>query len=90
MTYAFQLTEPCTKIVKIKNCLEGFAHIAAGACPASLGSNCARGALSRSASAAGTVLVQAFTEKKITAGISGYLHQDFRELEILNTITKRA
>ena len=47
-------------------------------------------ALSRSASAAGTVLIQAFTEKKITGGISGYLRQEFRELEILNTITKRA
>jgi Helitron helicase-like domain at N-terminus/PIF1-like helicase len=47
-------------------------------------------ALSRSASAAGTVLVQGFAEKKITGGISGYLRQEFRELEILNTITKRA
>ena len=47
-------------------------------------------ALSRSASAAGTVLVQAFAEKKITSGISGYLRQEFRELEILNTVTKRA
>jgi len=47
-------------------------------------------ALSWSASAAGTVLVQAFMDKKITSGISGYLRQEFRELEILNTITKRA
>lgn len=47
-------------------------------------------ALSRSASAAGTLLVQAFVDKKITSGISGYLRQEFRELEILNTITKRA
>ncbi|KIM40837.1 hypothetical protein M413DRAFT_72469 [Hebeloma cylindrosporum] len=47
-------------------------------------------ALSRSASAAGTMLVQAFSAKKITGGISGYLRQEFRELEILNTITKKA
>lgn len=47
-------------------------------------------ALSRSASAAGTVLVQSFDEKKITGGVSGHLQQEFRELEILNTITKKA
>ncbi len=47
-------------------------------------------ALSWSASAAGTVLVQTFVDKKISSGISGYLRQEFRELEILNTITKKA
>ena len=47
-------------------------------------------ALSRSASAAGTVLVQPFSDKKITCGISGHLRQEFRELEMLNTITKKA
>ena len=47
-------------------------------------------ALSRSSSAAGTLLVQPFSDKKITGGISGYLRQEFRELEILNTITIKA
>jgi hypothetical protein len=47
-------------------------------------------AFSRSSSAAGTVLVQSFSDKKITGGISGYLRQEFRELEILNTITRKA
>ena len=47
-------------------------------------------ALSRSSSAVGTLLVQPFSDKKITGGISGYLRQEFRELEILNTITIKA
>ena len=47
-------------------------------------------ALSRSSSAAGTLLVQPFSDKKIMGGISGYLRQEFRELEILNTITMKA
>ena len=44
--------------------------------------------LSRSASAAGTIIIQGFDERKITGGASGYLRQEFRELEILNEITK--
>src|SRR6266852_6818282 len=45
-------------------------------------------ALSRSATAAGTVIVQSFSTAPITGGASGYLRQEFRELEILNDITK--
>ncbi|KAF8224381.1 hypothetical protein L208DRAFT_1311889 [Tricholoma matsutake] len=44
-------------------------------------------ALSRSASAAGTVILQGFDAKKITGGASGALHQEFRELELLDNIT---
>ena len=44
--------------------------------------------LSRSASAEGTVLVQGFSEAKITGGISGWLRQEFRELNILDEVTK--
>lgn len=45
-------------------------------------------ALSRSASADGTIILQGFDERKIQGGITGYLRQEFRELEILNEITK--
>ncbi|KAF8227740.1 hypothetical protein L208DRAFT_1074166, partial [Tricholoma matsutake] len=44
-------------------------------------------ALSRSASAAGTVILQGFDAKKITGGASGALHQEFGELELLDNIT---
>jgi len=44
--------------------------------------------LSRSASAAGTIIVQGFDAKVVTGGVSGYLRQEFRELEILDEITK--
>ncbi|TFK53320.1 hypothetical protein OE88DRAFT_1711381 [Heliocybe sulcata] len=43
--------------------------------------------LSRSASADGTISVQGFDPKKIMGGASGYLRQEFRELEILDHIT---
>ena len=45
-------------------------------------------ALSRSSSADGTVILQGFDAKKIQGGITGYLRQEFRELEILDEITK--
>jgi hypothetical protein len=45
-------------------------------------------ALSRSSSAAGTVLIQTFNERKITGGISGWLRQEFRELNILDEVTR--
>jgi DNA-directed RNA polymerase subunit M/transcription elongation factor TFIIS len=45
-------------------------------------------ALSRSASAAGTIILQGFDPSKITRGCSGYLRQEFRELEILDDITR--
>ena len=44
-------------------------------------------ALSRSASATGTLIVQGFDARKITGGCSGALRQEFRELEILDSIT---
>lgn len=44
--------------------------------------------LSRSASADGTIIVQGFDPKMITGGASGYLRQEFRELELLDEITK--
>ncbi|KAJ6522021.1 hypothetical protein B0H19DRAFT_901105, partial [Mycena capillaripes] len=45
-------------------------------------------ALSRGFIAAGTVIIQGFDHKKITSGMSGYLRQELRELEILDEITK--
>jgi hypothetical protein len=45
-------------------------------------------ALSRSSSAAGTVLIQQFAEHKITGGISGWLRQEFRELNVLDEVTR--
>ncbi|KAJ7696999.1 hypothetical protein B0H17DRAFT_864523, partial [Mycena rosella] len=44
-------------------------------------------ALSRSSTSDGTVILQGMQESKITRGISGYLRQEFRELELLNEIT---
>jgi hypothetical protein len=45
-------------------------------------------ALSRSATSERTVIVQGFDNCKITRGASGYLRQEFRELELLDEITK--
>jgi hypothetical protein len=45
-------------------------------------------ALSRSSSAAGTLLIQNFSPHKITGGISGWLRQEFRELNILDEVTR--
>ena len=44
-------------------------------------------ALSRSYSAAGTLILQGFDPKKITGGASGDLRQEFRELDLLDDIT---
>jgi hypothetical protein len=44
--------------------------------------------LSRSATAAGTVIIQGFDPKMITRGCNGYLRQEFREQEILDDITR--
>jgi len=44
--------------------------------------------LSRSASIDGTVLVQGFDASKVQGGLSGYLRQEFRELELLDDVTK--
>ncbi|KAJ7441125.1 hypothetical protein FB451DRAFT_1106259, partial [Mycena latifolia] len=45
-------------------------------------------ALSRGTSAKGTVIVQGLSTDKITGGMSGYLRQELRELEILDEITR--
>ena len=44
-------------------------------------------ALSRSASAGNTMIVQGFATNQITGGASGWLRQEFRELELLDNIT---
>jgi hypothetical protein len=44
-------------------------------------------ALSRSATASGTLILQGFDARKITGGCSGALRQEFRELELLDEIT---
>src|ERR1700683_2901690 len=44
--------------------------------------------LSRSATASGTVIVQSFSPRLIICGASGYLRQEFRELELLDEISK--
>ena len=44
--------------------------------------------LSRSTTAEGTLILGDFDTNKITKGISGFLRQEFRELELLNCITK--
>ena len=45
-------------------------------------------ALSRSASADGTIILQGFDSSKITGRASGALRQEFRELEILDDMTR--
>src|SRR5258708_34722825 len=45
-------------------------------------------ALSRSATASGTVIVQSFSARPITCRASGHLRQEFHELELLDKITK--
>ncbi|KAF9521713.1 hypothetical protein CPB83DRAFT_735556, partial [Crepidotus variabilis] len=45
-------------------------------------------ALSRGVSAAKTAILRPFASKKLTSGISGYLRQEFRELELLDEITR--
>jgi hypothetical protein len=46
-------------------------------------------ALSRSATSEGTVILQGMHPWKITKGINGFLRQEFRELELLNEITRQ-
>ncbi|KAJ7806623.1 hypothetical protein B0H13DRAFT_2244087 [Mycena leptocephala] len=44
--------------------------------------------LSRGFTADGTIIVQGFDKKQITSGMSGYLRQELRELEMLDEITR--
>ena len=46
--------------------------------------------LSRSASAKGTLIVQSLQPSLITGGCSGWLRQEFRDLELLDEVTKLA
>ena len=46
--------------------------------------------LSRSATAEGTLIIQSFNPSIITGGCSGWLRQEFRDLELLNEITELA
>ncbi|KAJ6581753.1 hypothetical protein B0H19DRAFT_1018731 [Mycena capillaripes] len=45
-------------------------------------------ALSRGKTAEGTIILQRFDREKITSGMSGYLRQELRELEMLDEITR--
>ncbi|KAG6882790.1 hypothetical protein C0992_010658, partial [Termitomyces sp. T32_za158] len=45
-------------------------------------------ALSRSASAKGTLILKGYNKQIITGGASGALRQEFRELELLDEITR--
>ncbi|KAJ7027195.1 hypothetical protein C8F04DRAFT_965550 [Mycena alexandri] len=45
-------------------------------------------ALSRGFTAEGTIIIQGFDKRKITSGMSGFLRQELRELELLDEITK--
>ena len=44
--------------------------------------------MSRSSTAEGTVIIQGFNPSKITCGASGYLRQEFCELEIMDEISQ--
>ena len=44
--------------------------------------------LSRGATVDGTIIVQSFDSKKLTGGIPGNLRQEFRDIELLDEITK--
>jgi hypothetical protein len=44
-------------------------------------------ALSRATTAAGTLIIQGFHPQKVMGGASGALHQEFREIELLDEIT---
>ena len=44
--------------------------------------------LSRSATAAGTIILQGFEPRIITKGCSGYLRQEFRKHEVLDEVTR--
>ena len=44
--------------------------------------------LSRSATSQGTIIIQGFDTTKITGGAHGTLRQEYRHLEILDTISK--
>ncbi|KAJ7164296.1 hypothetical protein C8R46DRAFT_901697 [Mycena filopes] len=71
--YASQGKSRARNVVDLTNCKDHRAYYVA---------------LSRGTSAAGTVILQNFDEKKITSGMSGYLRQELREIELLDEITR--
>ncbi|KAJ7709292.1 hypothetical protein B0H16DRAFT_1275161, partial [Mycena metata] len=71
--YASQGKSRALNVVDLTNCRDHRAYYVA---------------LSRGTSAAGTIILQNFDEKKITSGMSGYLRQELRELELLDEITR--
>ncbi|KAJ7304793.1 hypothetical protein DFH08DRAFT_654203, partial [Mycena albidolilacea] len=72
--YASQGKTRDINVVDLNNCKDHFSYYTA---------------LSRSATSEGTVILQGMDPRKITQGISGYLRQEFRELELLNEITRK-
>jgi len=71
--YAFQCKTRPINIVDLNNCFGHQSYYTY---------------LSKSASAADTIILQGFNLKQITGGASGWLRQEFRELEILDEITQ--
>ncbi|KAJ7111110.1 hypothetical protein C8R44DRAFT_562398, partial [Mycena epipterygia] len=70
--YASQGKSRDFNVVDLNNCRTHFSYYTA---------------LSRSTSSDGTVILQGISPAKITNGISGWLRQEFRELELLSEIT---
>ncbi|KAF8183537.1 hypothetical protein K438DRAFT_1599658 [Mycena galopus ATCC 62051] len=71
--YASQGKTRPINVVDLNNCRTHFSYYTA---------------MSRGTTSEGTLIVQGMDSSKITKGISGYLRQEFRELEILNEITR--
>ncbi|KAJ7216184.1 hypothetical protein B0H12DRAFT_1273157 [Mycena haematopus] len=71
--YSSQGKTRTLNVVDLNNCKNHFSYYTA---------------LSRGTTSAGTVILQGADWGKITKGISGYLRQEFRELEALNEITR--
>jgi hypothetical protein len=71
--YASQGKSKDFNVVHLSSC---YSHMSYYAC------------LSRSTSAAGTIIMQGFEPSIITRGCSGYLRQEFREHEILDDLTR--
>jgi hypothetical protein len=71
--YSSQGKTRAINVVDLNNCQSHFSYYTA---------------LSRSSTSAGTIILQGMDSRKITRGIHGSLRQEFRELEILNEITR--
>ncbi|KAK7022653.1 hypothetical protein R3P38DRAFT_2532685 [Favolaschia claudopus] len=72
--YASQGKTRAWNVVDLHNCKDSLSYYTA---------------LSRGSTAAGTVIVQGMDTTKITKGITGFLRQELRELEILDEITTK-